>query len=62
MYHRHEAFKIERELRSDARVLGQNASALKDVTEHPPAVRYATPILVPRAHGILGIHSGVPAG
>ena len=54
--HRLEAFKIEQELRSDARVLRQIASALKDVTEYPPAVRYATPILVPRDDGMLGIH------
>ncbi len=56
MDHRPEAFKIEQQLQSDARVQRQSASALKDVTEYPPAVRYATPILVPRDDGMLGVH------
>ena len=56
MDHRHEAFKIEQELQEDMRVLRQIATALKDVTEYPLAVRYATPILVPRDDGMFGVH------
>ena len=54
--HRFEAFKIEEALLKDARTCVTSPGVSRTPAEYPPAVRFATPIVVPLGGVTFGIH------